>query len=103
MFEIKRRKLGAVYTTYPAQLVGKWIIDNVSKLIFAILISVAGLFVLYVITGVVNFVGGNVANFWARDLPTLHFYNQPYMMPLKIIIVVAVFIYVFKNKTNRKR
>jgi hypothetical protein len=98
---IKRRKLGTVYEKSPAQRVGKWVSDNSAKLVFSVLGCAIWLVVLYVGTGIVNFVGGRVAELWQRDLPVSEFYNQPYMAPVKIIGAICVVLYVFRDIRRR--
>jgi hypothetical protein len=101
MFTIKRRKLGTVYDKSPAQLVRKWVADNVSKLVFAIIGCGIWLFVLFSITGIVNFLGGRVAETWSRDLSVMELYNHPYMVPVKLIGAVLVVLYVFRDIRKR--
>lgn len=98
---IKRRKLGTVYEKSPAQRVRKWAADNTSKLIFSVLGCGLWLVVLYVIVGVVNFVGGRVAEAWQRDLPVAELYNSPYLAPVKVIGAIIVILYVFRDIRKR--
>ncbi len=99
--QLKRRKLGTVYTRSPAQLAYKWGVDNTSKIIFAVIGCVIWMAVLYILIGVVNFVGGNVAEVWAKDLPTANIFNHPYVVPVKIIGAVLVFLHVFRDRNKR--
>ena len=98
--QLKRRRMGTVYTRSPAQLAYKWAVDNTSKIIFSLIGCVIWMAVLYTFVGVVNFVGGNVAELWERDLPLEHLYNHPYLAPVKIIGAVLVFLYVFRDKNK---
>jgi len=101
MFTIKRRTLGTVYTKYPALLVRKWIAENSSKLIFSVLGCALWMGLLYVLVGIVNFIGGRVAEMWERDLPVAEFFNHPYMAPVKLIGAVLVILYVFRDVRKR--
>jgi hypothetical protein len=56
------------------------------------------LVILYVMIGVVNFVGGHVGDAWNKDLPTHKLYNHPYTVPLKVIGIIGIFLYVFKKR-----
>lgn len=98
--KIKRRRLGTVYTRSPAQLARKWMVDNTSKIIFAIIGCLGWLAILYVLIGVVTFVGGNVAEMWDRDIATSVIYNHPYAAPIKVIGAVFVVLYVFRDKSK---
>jgi hypothetical protein len=98
---IKRRKLGTVYEKSPAQLLRKWGADNLSKIVFTALGCAIWLCVLYGIVGIINFVGGNVAEAWEKDLPVAHLYNHPYLAPVKLIGAVLVGLYVFRDTKKR--
>ena len=99
--QIKRRKLGTVYEKSPAQNVRKWAADNASKIIFSILGSGLWLVILYVLVGIVNFVGGRVAEVWQRDLPVAELYNHPYLFPVKVIGAILVVLYSFRDIRKR--
>jgi hypothetical protein len=75
---------------------------NISKLFFAVFISIAYLGILYVAIGVVRFLGTEIAEVWDREITVLEIYNNPYCIPLKIGGILFVIIYVFRDKmTNR--
>lgn len=99
---IKRRRLGTVYTKSPAQNVEKWLIDNFTKLLFSIFISIMWMGILYVLIGVVNFLGSQMGELWEKDLPVSTIYNHPVALPVKIIGILFIFWYVFRAKTNRR-
>ena len=98
----KRRRLGATYTRSPAQNVHASLTGNISKLLFAILICIAYLGVLYALVGVVRFLGTEVAEIWDRETTVLDIYNSPYCLPFKIGGIIFIIFYVFRDKmTNR--
>ena len=98
---IKRRKLGTVYDKSPAQRTRKWAAENASKIIFSILGCCLWLVLLYVGVGIVNFVGGRVAEVWQRDLPVAELYNHPYLVPVKVIGAVLIVLYTFRDIRKR--
>ncbi|OGV49990.1 MAG: hypothetical protein A2X49_04740 [Lentisphaerae bacterium GWF2_52_8] len=102
MIVFQRRKLGTVYTKSPAQNLSKFMADNMSKVVFSIFMCIAWLAVLYVLVGVVNFVGGQVGDAWERDLPTANIYNHPYCFPIKVIGIICVIFYVFRDKRIKR-
>ncbi len=98
----KRRRLGTTYTRSPAQNVQTSLSGNFSKLLFAILICIVYLAVLYVAVGVVRFLGTEIAEIWDRDITVLEIYNNPYCIPVKVGGIIFIIIYVFRDKmTNR--
>lgn len=101
--EIKRRHLGTVYTKSPAQLVEKILVDNTSKILFAIFISILWLAIFYVFIGVIRFVGGNVGDIesW-KDATTLEIFNHPYALPVKVIGIVLIWLYVFRDNISNR-
>lgn len=100
---IRRCRLGASYIKSPAQNVKKWIIDNMSKIIFACFISLLWLGILFTLIGVVRFVGGNVGEVESfKSASTLEIFNHPFAFPVKIIGIALIWIYVFRDSlTNR--
>jgi hypothetical protein len=99
----KRRKLGNVYTKSPVQLAGKWFIDNLTKVFFTILIWILWFGVFYVILGVINFVGGNVAGLWEKEISTMVFFKHSVSITVYIVGMVLIFCYVFMDKFFRRR
>jgi hypothetical protein len=70
--------------------------------LFAILICIVYLAVLYVAVGVVRFLGTEIAEIWDRDITVLEIYNNPYCIPVKVGGIIFIIIYVFRDKmTNR--
>ena len=98
---IKRRKLGTVYEKSPWQKLQKWAADNVTKIFYSIGVCILWLAVLYVISGVVNFVGSQVAEAWSKDQSLDVIYNHPYMAPVKIVGAVLLVLYVFRDVRKR--
>lgn len=98
-----RRRLGTVYVKSPAQLLEKWMTENFFKLIMAVLFSFLWLFILYLFTGLIRFLGVNLAHIWEETITMSTIYGHPYAMPVKIIGIVFVFLYVFHDKTNKRR
>jgi hypothetical protein len=98
----KRRKMGHTYDKAPFQNVADGISNNVSKLVFWILYSAIYLAALYIVTGVFVFLGTYFSNMWEEGTPTLSVFNSPYCLPLKVIGVVCVFIYVFRDNLTKR-
>lgn len=97
----KRKKLGPTYTRSPAQNIGDGTTKNFSKFIFAMLYSIVFLAALYVIVGVITFLGTHFGN-WEPETTTLSVFNSPYCLPWKVGGVVCVFIYVFKDSLTKR-
>lgn len=97
-----RRRLGTVYVKSPAQLFEKWITENFFKVIMAILCSVLWLFVLYCFVGIVRFLGVNLAHIWDETVTLSWIYNHPFCVPFKVIGVIFMVLYVFRDKTNKR-
>ncbi|HRR29387.1 MAG TPA: hypothetical protein P5270_08510 [Victivallales bacterium] len=98
---LKRRKLGPTYTRSPAQNIKESATNNFSKFIFAILYSIIALGALYVIVGVVTFLGTHFGN-WDPETTTISIFNSPYCLPLKVICILGVFIYVFRDSLTKR-
>ncbi len=100
---IERRKLGTVYTLSPSKRVKQWFINNMSKIMFSIFVSICWLGILFALVGVINFLGAHVGEQWEKDIPTLSIYNNVAMLPLKVIGVIIVFLYVFRDRPTKRR
>lgn len=98
-----RCKLGPTYVLSPAQRLEKWIIGNISKLIFTLVIWVLWFGVFFVLLGVINFVGANVGGMWERDTPTIDFFMKPYSIAVYILGMIFIVVYVFYDKTSRRK
>lgn len=100
---MRRCTLGPVYTLSPAQRVKKWFVEHLTKILWAIVLCIAWQFILYVFVGIINFVGGHVAEMWERETPTMEFYNHPWCVPFKIIGSIIILIYVVRDKTYKRK
>jgi uncharacterized BrkB/YihY/UPF0761 family membrane protein len=98
-----RCKLGPPYVLSPAQRVEKWAISNISKLIFTLVIWVLWFCVFFVFLGVINFVGANVAGMWDKETTVMDFFVKPYSIAVFILGMVFIVIYVFYDKTSRRK
>jgi len=98
----KRKKLGSTYTRSPAQNVQESFQNNLSKILFTILICVLYMGVLYMFVGIVKFLGSEITSVWEKDMPVSQLYNSPACLPFKIGGIIGIIIYVFRDKlTNR--
>ncbi len=97
-----RRKLASTYTKSPAQRMQRWFTTNLSKFIFAIIISLLYLPILYVAVGIVKFMGANFADWWEKDTPTEELFNNPVVLPVKVLGIILIFIYVFKDRPTKR-
>lgn len=98
---IRRRKLGNTYTKSPFDNVKSWFVVNLSKIFFTIFIGIMYLIILYVIIGVVVFLGKEVATVW-EDVIAKDVYDGPYGIFFKIIGLVAIIVYVFRDKPRKR-
>jgi hypothetical protein len=101
--QVRRRRLGPSYTKSPAQLMEKWFVDNVSKIMFAVLISFLWLGILFVLIGVVRFVGAEVGEVaMMKEVTAWGAFTHPYTFPIQVIGIALVWVYVFRDSlTNR--
>jgi hypothetical protein len=98
-----RCKLGPTYVLSPAQRLEKWMINNISKLIFTLVIWALWFGVFFVFLGVVNFVGSNVGGMWDKEIPTIEFFKKPYSIAVYILGMIFIVVYVFYDKTSRRK
>ena len=98
MFEIKRRRLGPVYTTAPAQDLYKWILDNTRNFVFTIICCLAWMVVLYVCCGIFTFLTVQLANDGHSPLTTGEVYKLPLTFAIMIIGYVLIALHVFSKK-----
>jgi hypothetical protein len=98
---IRRQKLGNTYTKSPSDNVRSWFVINLSKICFTIFISIAYLIVLYVIIGVVRFLGTEVAGVW-EDVDYRDIYAGPYGIFFKIVGIVFIIVYVFRDRPRKR-
>ncbi len=97
----KRRKLGPTYTRSPAQNIQEVATNNFSKFIFGILYSLVFLVALYIIVGVITFLGTHFGS-WDPETSTVSIFNSPYCLPWKVGGIIAVFLYVFKDSLTKR-
>lgn len=98
---IRRQKLGTTYTKSPADNTREWFVVNLSKILFTIFITVIYLFILYVMMGVVMFIGVEAAGVW-EDVSYKDVYNGPVGILLKIIGFIFILMYVFNDKPSKR-
>ena len=98
---IKRRRLSSSYTKSPAQQVKAWFAINLGKIFFTIFITALYLVILYVLMGVVIFLAQNVGNTW-HDVDYKEAYSGPYGILLKVIGIIAIIFYVFRDRPARR-
>ena len=98
---IRRQRLGNTYTKSPVDNVRAWFVVNLSKIVFTIFISVIYLIVLYVMIGVVIFLGVNVAVIW-EDVNCADVYAGPYGLFFKIVGIVGIIVYVFRDRPRKR-
>ncbi|HBC86747.1 MAG TPA: hypothetical protein DCZ94_07330 [Lentisphaeria bacterium] len=97
----KRRKLGTTYTRSPAQNVQTAMAGNFSKVVFTIFIIITYLVILYVVVGIIRFLGTEFGNM-PQETRVIDLYNSPYNFPVKVAGIVFIIFYVFRDKmTNR--
>ncbi|OGV34082.1 MAG: hypothetical protein A2020_01285 [Lentisphaerae bacterium GWF2_45_14] len=100
---LKRRKLGTVYTLSPFQKLMKWCIGVTSKIIFTIVIWILWFGVYYVLLGIINFLGANLANLWSEEIPTMDFFRSIMGQVFYVIGMIFIVIYVFFDKLFRRK
>lgn len=98
---IRRRKLGTTYTKSPFDNLRSWFVVNLSKIFFTIFICIMYMIVLYVIIGVIIFLGQEVAQVW-EDVVTKDVYVGPYGIFFKLVGSVAIMIYVFRDRPRKR-
>jgi hypothetical protein len=104
MMTIRRKKLGTTYTKCPADMTKAWFVVNLGKIIFSFFISIAYLFLLYGGIGIVGFIGRDVACVWDdNDFVTADVYSGPLGLILKVIGLVFIFLYVFRDAHQVKK
>lgn len=98
---IRRKRLGTTYTKSPADNTKSWLMANLNKIVFTFFISLCYLGLLWVAIKIVIFLAVNVAEVW-EDVNVNDIYAGPYGMFFKIVGIVAIIIYVFKDKPRRR-
>ena len=98
---IKRRRLGKTYTRSPAQKTQAWLAINLGNIIFTIVITIVYFIVLYVITVGVVFMAQEVADTW-HDATCGEVYNGPYGFLLKVIGMILIALYVFRDRPTSR-
>jgi hypothetical protein len=97
-----RRKLGATYVRSPIQNIREGTTVGVAKVLFGILYSIIYLIALYIIVGIVVFLGIHFADIWEDGTSTFSVFNSPYCLPWQIGGIVCVFLYVFKDNLRKR-
>lgn len=97
----ERRRLGTVYVKSPAQLTGKWIVDNSSKMIFSVIYCIIWLAICFVLAGVINFLGSELTGMWDTGIPTMTIYNHPYAIPVKVFGMLCIIIFIFRDSRTK--
>lgn len=100
---IKRQRLGNTYTRSPADETKAWFAVNLNKIFFTLFISLCYFGILWVGIKIVVFLGVNVATVWeAGDIDVNEVYAGPYGILFKILGVLGILIYVFKDKATKR-
>ena len=101
---IRRRKLGNTYTKSPAQQTKAWFVVNLGKIFFTFFMTIGYLILLYVGVGIVGFIGRDVATVWtAEEFVTADVYNGPVVLIIKVVGVIFVIMYVFRDAKGIKK
>lgn len=98
---IRRKRLGTTYTKSPAQETKAWTAANLNKIVFSIIISLCWLGILYIGIKIVIFLAVNVGEVW-EDINAGDVYAGPYGMFFKIVGIVGILFYVFKDKPRKR-
>lgn len=100
---IKRRKIGNTYTKSPSKGVKAWFMINLNKIFFSIFIGICYLGILWLMIKIVIFLGVNVAEVWEEgDVVVDDVYAGPYGMFFKIIGLVGIIFYVFRDRPIKR-
>lgn len=100
---IKRRKLGTVYATSPAQEVQRWLIDNISKIVFAICAGLIWMLVFYFVTGIIRFLGVKIATWQDWETMTAwDLYTTPKFMWANVIGIIVVMVLVLRDRLSKR-
>lgn len=93
----KRRRLGPLYTSYPAKNVSEYLGDKLFKLVASIICCIIWTGAYYVLLGVVNF---NRKNFLegAREMTTAELFREPVSLWILGGFFVIIFIWVFRSR-----
>ena len=101
---IRRRRLGNTYTKSPAQNTKAWFAINLGKIFFTFFMTVVYLVVLYVGVGIVGLLGRDVAHKWSdEDYITADVYNGPFVFIVKVVGIILIIMYVFRDANRVKK
>ena len=101
---IRRKKLGNTYIKSPAQQTKAWFVVNLGKIFFTFFMTIGYLILLYVGVGIVGFIGRDVANKWnAEDFVTAEVYNGPVVLIIKVVGIIFIIMYVFRDAKGIKK
>ena len=101
---IRRKRLGTTYTKSPADNTKAWMMINLGKIIFACIASVAYLIILYLGVGIVGLLGRDVAGVWdEKDFVTADVYLGPIGLILKVVGIILLLLYVFRDAHKVKK
>ena len=100
---IKRRRLGNTYTKAPSDDMKAWFMVNLSNIFFSIFIGLCYLAILWVMIKIVVFLGVHVAEVWEEgDIIVNDVYAGPYGIFFKIIGIIGIIFYVFRDKPIKR-
>jgi len=99
---IRRKKLGTTFTKAPVDKTKLWMMANLNKIVFSVIMSIVYLGLLYLGIKIVLFLAFNVAEMW-EDLDAYEIYTGPYGILLKILGIASIIYYVFHDKPQRRR
>lgn len=97
----KRRQLGSVYTSFPAQSFSEWLGRNIFKMIASLCICLIWTGVYYVLLGVVNFNKNNFLQGAKQTTVDELFQTEASKWVLGIGMILLI-IYVFRSKIGEK-
>jgi len=101
---IRRKRLGTTYTKSPADNTKAWMMINLGKIVFAFFGTLAYLIILYVGIGIVGLLGRDVAGVWDdKDFVTADVYQGPIGLILKVVGVILLLIYIFRDAHQVKK
>ncbi len=101
---IRRQKLGTTYTKSPVDNTKTWMMINLGKIIFTFFATIAYLIILYIGIGIVGFLGTEVASVWEDgEFSSPEIYQSPLGTLLKVVGVICLILYVFRDAHQVKK
>ncbi|MBN1864737.1 MAG: hypothetical protein JW808_07545 [Victivallales bacterium] len=98
---IRRQRLGTTYTKSPADNTRMWIVVNLNKIVFSVIICLCYMLLLFIAIKIVIFLAVNVGEVWS-EVDAGDIYAGPYGIFFKIIGIVSIIFYVFKDKPRKR-